>query len=221
MANKFIRLADYKQYPESEMLERAQAFFQLMKTRRSVRQFSDKAIPMSIIDECVMTAGTAPSGANQQPWQFVVVCDRTLKEEIRIAAEAEEREFYAGRAGEKWLEALEPFETNPDKPFLETAPVLIAIFEQKFSMDALGKKVKHYYSKESTGIATGLLITALHNAGLVTLTHTPSPMNFLKTILKRPTGERPFLLLVVGYPAEEVQVPDITKKLLSEIRTIL
>jgi len=219
MNEKFIPLPDYIRRSPSEMETRAEDFYALMKARRTVREFQSSEVPESVINVCIQTAGTAPSGANQQPWYFAVIRDKQVKKEIRIAAEEEEREFYAGRAGDVWLETLEPLGTDPDKPFLEAAPVLIAIFEQKYSLDDKGNKVKNYYSKESTGIATGLLITALHNAGLATLTHTPSPMNFLKTILKRPEGERPFLLLVVGFPAKDVTVPDINKKPLDEIRS--
>jgi nitroreductase len=222
MQHNFIPLHGYKKYSQTEMLKRADAFYDLMRTRRSVRTFSTEKVPEEIIDRCIMTAGTAPSGANQQPWHFVVVVDPTVKHDIRQAAEKEEQHFYAGRAGDTWLDTLRPLGTNAEKPFLENAPVLIAIFEQKYHHDADSERqIKHYYSKESTGIATGLLITALHNAGLVTLTHTPSPMNFLGKLLKRPDGERPFLLLVVGFPANKTTVPDINKKSLNEIRTKL
>ncbi len=221
MTDNFIPLLNYQKLLPEDMLKLAESFYELMKTRRSVRHFSDEDVSMDIIDQCIMTAGSAPSGANQQPWHFVAIKEKSVKQKIRIAAEEEEREFYAGRADDVWLETLEPLGTNAQKPFLEDAPVLIAIFEQKYSFDASGEKVKHYYSKESTGIATGILITALHNAGLATLTHTPSPMNFLTTILKRPDGERPFLLLIVGHPAKDATVPDIKKKSLDEIRSKL
>lgn len=216
MKNTFIPLANYERPEPAEMAQRASTFYELMCKRRTVREFSSDPIPDEVINDCLLTAGTAPSGANQQPWHFAVVKDKALKSVIREGAEKEEREFYAGRAGDTWLETLEPLGTNADKPFLEIAPVLIAIFEQKYALEN-GKKIKHYYAKESTGIATGILITALHNAGLVTLTHTPSPMNFLGEILRRPQGERPFLLLVAGYPADNVTVPDITKKSLDDI----
>lgn len=218
MSDKFIPY-NATTRTDDEIWERADSFLKLMRTRRTIREFSSQAIPMDVIDNCILTAGSAPSGANQQPWHFVVVTDPEIKHEIRIAAEKEEREFYAGRAGDVWLDTLAPLGTDAEKPFLETAPVLIAIFEQKYRMDEDGQKVKHYYAKESTGIATGLLITALHHAGLATLTHTPSPMNFLSKILDRPEGEKPFLLLVVGHPADHVTVPDISKKPLDEIRT--
>jgi nitroreductase len=219
MNNKHIPLSHYHQFTPDEMLTRAKTFTNLMQSRRSVRDFSTNEVPMTVIDECILAAGSAPSGANQQPWHFVTIVDQTVKREIRLAAEEEERAFYAGRAGDTWLDTLEPLGTDANKPFLENAPVLIAIFEQKFATNEQGSKIKHYYSKESTGIAAGLLITALHNAGLATLTHTPSPMNFLSEILNRPSGERPFLLLVVGYPEQNATVPDISKKDLDEIRT--
>lgn len=221
MKNNFIQLTNYKRLTEDDMLERAGSFHELMRTRRSVRLFSSEAVPAEIIDRCIHTAGTAPSGANQQPWHFVTVSNPDIKRKIRLAAEEEEQAFYAGRAGDVWLDTLEPLGTNAEKPFLEHAPVLIAIFEQKYTLDRQNNKIKHYYSKESTGIATGILITALHNAGLVTLTHTPSPMNFLTSILERPEGERPFLLLVVGYPSDDAKVPVLNKKGLDEIRTII
>jgi len=219
MNNAHIPLTNFNRAAPNDSLKRAASFHELMKTRRSVRDFSDEAILPEIIDQCIQTAGTAPSGANQQPWHFVVIRDTGVKRQIRKAAEEEEVEFYAGRAGDIWLDTLKPLGTNAEKPFLDQAPALIAIFEQKYHVNDQGNQIKHYYSKESTGIATGLLITALHNAGLVTLTHTPSPMNFLTKILKRPSGERPFLLLVVGLPAAGAMVPDITKKSLSDIRT--
>ena len=187
-----------------------------MQRRRTVRDFSDRAVPLDIIKTALAAAGTAPSGANLQPWHFVVVTDPAVKKRIRVAAEAEEKEFYEHRASNEWLAALEPLGTDTDKPFLETAPYLIAVFVQKFGLLADGRKVKHYYPVESTGLATGILITALHEAGLVCLTHTPSPMGFLNEILDRPVAERPFLLLVTGYPAEGVQVPDIRRKALEE-----
>jgi nitroreductase len=192
-----------------------------MRRRRTVREFSDRPVPRSVIEACLRTAGTAPSGANQQPWHFVAVSDPAVKSHIRQAAEAEEREFYERRASQEWLDALAPLGTDAHKPFLEIAPYLIAIFAQTYGMGADGGKIKHYYVTESVGIATGLLIAALHHAGLATLTHTPSPMGFLNEILGRPANERPFLLLVVGYPAENAQVPAITKKALEEIATFV
>ncbi|MCF7825349.1 MAG: nitroreductase family protein [Candidatus Marinimicrobia bacterium] len=197
---------------DTEMLRRSGQFLKFMKSRRTIREFSQQEVPQQVILDCLKTAGTAPSGANQQPWHFVIVRDPSIKKQIRLAAEEEERKFYAGRAGDTWLDVLEQLGTDANKPFLEEAPILIAIFEQKYRIDDQGVKVKHYYTKESVGIATGLLITALHHVGLATLTHTPSPMNFLTKILRRPEGERPFLLLVVGHPADVVKVPDIDKK---------
>ena len=217
MTNKFIPFNRPIDLSDAEMLRQSAEFYEFMKSRRTIRDFSDKEVPQEIIDNCLKTAATAPSGANQQPWHFVVIRDASIKTQIRKAAEAEERDFYAGRAGDAWLEALEPLGTNAEKPFLEKAPVLIAVFEQKYTIDARGSKNKHYYAKESVGIATGMLIAALHNVGLVALTHTPSPMNFLTKILNRPEGEKPFLLLVVGHPAEDAEVPDIDKKDLRDI----
>jgi iodotyrosine deiodinase len=216
---KFEPLTTYREYSPEEMQERARDFYQDLRRRRTVREFSDRPVPPGVIEECLLAAGTAPNGANLQPWHFVVVSDPELKGKIRRAAEEEEREFYSGRAPKEWLEALAPLGTNEHKPFLETAPALIAVFSQRFGLLPDGRKVKHYYTTESVGIATGMLITAVHNAGLVSLTHTPSPMNFLNELLGRPENERPFLLLVVGYPAEDATVPDIRKKPLEEIAT--
>ena len=208
-------------YPEQEMLQRARDFYQQASTRRSVRDFSDRTVPREIIEQCLLAAGSAPSGANRQPWHFCVVGNPELKREIREGAEHEEREFYQRRAPDDWLQALAPLGTDDHKPFLETAPYLIVIFAQKHGLDAQGKKTKNYYVPESVGIATGLLITALHHAGLATLTHTPSPMKFLNTILGRPEREKPAMILVVGYPAEGATVPDIQRKTLSEIASFL
>jgi nitroreductase len=218
---KFIPLTGYREYSLEEMRQRAADFYAEVKRRRTVREFSDRPVPREIIENCLRAAGTAPNGANQQPWHFVVISDPGLKKQIREAAEEEERVFYQERAPEEWLEALAPLGTDEHKPFLETAPYLIVIFAQNYSLDAQGKRVKHYYVTESVGIATGILITAIHHAGLVSLTHTPSPMGFLNHILKRPASERPFLILVVGYPQEKVHVPDITKKSLEEIATFI
>jgi len=217
MKNEFIDLPKGPQLSKAEILTQSADYYKLMSTRRTVREFSSDPVDLQVIENCIRTAGTAPSGANQQPWHFAIITDPKIKKEIRLAAEAEESEFYAGRAGEVWLETLEHLGTHAKKPFLEQAPVLIAIFEQKYTINETGKRVKHYYAKESTGIATGTLISAIHNAGLASLTHTPSPMKFLSNILDRPDGERPFLLLVVGHPAEKTMVPNITKKSLSEI----
>lgn len=215
----FIRHTDYKEYPVEEMRKRVRSFYEEMKRRRTVRDFSDRSVPREIIEDCLRAAGTAPNGANKQPWHFVVVSDPETKNEIREAAEQEEREFYKERAPDEWLEALAPLGTDHNKPFLEEAPYLIAIFSQSYGINEKGDKETHYYVKESVGIATGILITAIHKAGLASLTHTPSPMGFLNKILDRPENERPFLLLVVGYPAEDVKVPDISKKSLDDIAT--
>ena len=207
---------DFQTLPEAEMQERAATFYAQLRRRRSVRDFSSRAVPVGVIENCLVAAGTAPSGANKQPWHFVVVTDPTVKQRIREAAEEEERAFYSQRASEEWLHDLAPLGTDANKPFLESAPCLIAIFAQSYHLDATGKKELHYYVTESVGIATGFLIAALHNAGLACLTHPPSPMRFLNEILARPSYERPFLLLVVGYPADNAQVPVITKKRLAE-----
>ncbi|MCB0132092.1 MAG: nitroreductase family protein [Caldilineaceae bacterium] len=217
----FVPLTDYATYPPAEMERRAAAFYADIRRRRTVRDFSDQPVPQSIIEDALRAAGTAPNGANLQPWHFVVVSDPTVKRRIRIEAEAEETEFYQSRAPQEWLDALAPLGTDPHKPFLEHAPYLIAIFAQPYGLLPDGRKVKHYYATESVGIATGFLIAALHHAGLATLTHTPSPMGFLNEILGRPSHERPFLLLVVGYPSETAQVPAITKKSLTEIATFI
>lgn len=217
----FIPLPDYIEYTGEEMLDRAKSFYEMIKSRRTVREFSTRSVDQKIIEKCILAAGTAPNGANKQPWHFTVVSDPEIKSKIRKAAEEEEREFYHRRAPEDWLEDLHPFGTDEHKPFLETAPYLIGVFAQSYHLTESGKKEKHYYVKESVGIATGILITALHNAGLATLTHTPSPMGFLNEIMHRPSHEKAFLLLVVGYPEKDVKVPDITKKSLKEISTFL
>lgn len=211
----------YREYPVKEMKQRANSFYLEMKRRRTVRDFSPRPVPREIIENCIRSAGTAVSGANMQPWQFVVVADADIKRKIRVAAEKEERAFYEEKAPQEWLDALAPLGTDSNKPFIETAPYLIAIFQERFGVLSDGRKVKHYYAMESVGIATGLLIASIHNAGLVCLTHTPSPMGFLKEILERPRSERPFLLLVVGYPAANVKVPDIRKKDLADIATFV
>ncbi len=215
--HRFLPLTDYREHPPEEMVKRARAFYAEMKRRRSVRHFAPRPIPREVVEFAVRAAGTAPCGANMQPWHFVVVSDPERKRRIREAAEQEEREFYERRATPEWLKALEPLGTDSEKPFLEEAPYLIAIFAERYGQLPDGTKVKHYYVAESVGIATGMLITALHHAGLATLTHTPSPMGFLNEILDRPANERPFLLLVVGYPAEDAEVPDIRKKALPQI----
>lgn len=211
-----IRL-DFIERTPAETAERASAFRALMARRRTVRDFSDRVVPKDVIADCVMTGASAPSGANQQPWTFVCISDPETKRKIREAAEEEERAFYAGRASKQWLDALAPIGTDADKPFLETAPWLIVIFAQRHGVDADGRPVKHYYVPESVGIATGLLIAALHNAGLATLTHTPSPMGFLNAICGRPEHEKASILLVAGYPAEGATVPNISRKGMDDV----
>lgn len=208
---------NFQEFPLAEMRARSLAFHAEMNRRRTVREFSAREVPRDIIETCLRAAGTAPSGANQQPWQFVVVGDTAVKSRIRAAAEAEEKEFYDRRATTEWREALAPLGTDAEKPFLDIAPWLIAIFYEAYGVDRSGRKLKRYYPIDSVGIASGMLIAALHHAGLATLTHTPSPMAFLNEILEQPDNERPFLLLVVGYPAEGARVPDIKRKSLEEI----
>ncbi len=205
---------------DAERIARAEAFADEMSRRRTHRDFSDRDVPQALIDAAIRAAGSAPSGANTQPWHFVVVRDAQLKRRIREAAEAEEHEFYTRRAPQPWLDALAPLGTNEHKPFLEIAPVLIAVFYERYGIDERGGKYKTYYSTESVGLACGLLIAALHRAGLATLTHTPSPMKFLREILDRPANESPFMLLVAGHPAAGARVPDIARKPLEAIRTI-
>jgi nitroreductase len=216
-----IPLPNYEEYPLDEMRERLAQFYADVDRRRTVREFSDRPVPQDIIETALKAANTAPSGANLQPWHFAVVSGPQTKRKIREAAEVEEREFYEHRASPEWLAALEPLGTDSNKPFLETAPYLIVVFLQKFGKLEDGRKVKHYYPTESTGLATGILITALHRAGLVCLTHTPSPMKFLNEILGRPSSERPFLLLVTGYPADDAEVPDINRKSLEEFSSFI
>lgn len=213
----------FSRLPEEEMLRRARATAAQLSRRRTVREFSSDPVPREVISACVAAAACAPSGANQQPWHFVAVGlgQRDLRARLRAAAEAEEREFYAHRAPQAWRDALAPLGTDADKPFLEVAPWLIAIFVEPHGIAPDGRPVKHYYATESVGIATGLLIGALHDAGLATLTHTPSPMGFLTTLLDRPAHERPFLLLVTGYPAAGVRVPAITRKPFERVATFL
>lgn len=217
----FQPLSSYIEYPLEEMKQRAAEFRQQLQRRRTVRQFSERPVSREVIEECLLAAGSAPSGANLQPWHFVVVGDPNVKREIRIAAEQEEREFYHRRAPQEWLDALSVIGTDENKPFLETAPYLIVIFGLNYTFLPDGRRVKSYYANESVGIATGFLIAALHDAGLVSLTHTPSPMGFLNNILHIPPSEKPFLILVVGYPAENAQVPVIEKKSLGEIATFI
>lgn len=221
MPDGFRPLREYQRQPEAEMVRRAEEFADELRRRRTVRQFSSEPVPQRIIERCIWAAASAPNGANQQPWHFVVVSDAGIKRRIREAAEAEEREFYQERAPAEWLAALEPLGTDQNKPFLQDAPYLIAVFAQRYGTDGAGERIKHYYVTESVGIATGMLITGLHHSGLATLTHTPSPMEFLNDILGRPESEKPFLLLVVGYPAEGAEVPDIDKKPLEQIATFV
>jgi len=214
---EFQPLSDYEEYSADEMSDRASDFLSEMRRRRTVRDFSDRPVPRRVIEDCIRTAATAPSGANMQPWHFVVVQDAETKGQIRQAAEQVEADFYSGRASDEWLEALAPLGTDANKPFLELAPFLIVIFAQLHGLSDQGEKVKHYYVNESVGIATGMLITAIHHAGLASLTHTPSPMRFLNQILHRPANERPYLVLAVGYPNSAAEVPAITKKRLAEV----
>ncbi len=217
----FIPIPGYHEYPVEEMEQRAAEFYADMERRRTVRDFSDRPVPRTVIENCLRAAGTAPNGANLQPWHFVAVSNPEIKKQIREGAEEEERVFYSGRAPDEWLEALAPLGTDEHKPFLETAPTLIVVFAQSHGVKRDGATQKNYYVQESVGIACGMLITALHHAGLVSLTHTPSPMKFLNEILGRPSHERPYLILVVGYPAGNAQVPDIQKKALDEIATFM
>lgn len=218
-----IPLPDFVERPQAEMLARATAFYESIRRRHTVRDFSTRAVPREIIAQCLRAAGTAPSGANHQPWHFAVIADATRKRRIREAAEEEERAFYSGRAGKEWLEALEPLGTDANKSFLEAAPWLICIFGSRRSIGAGGKLRKNYYVPESVGIATGFLIAALHEAGLVTLTHTPNPMGFLNEICGRPETDKPYILLVTGYPAEGATIPlhATYKKPLEEIASFL
>ncbi|PIQ09763.1 MAG: nitroreductase family protein [Ignavibacteriales bacterium CG18_big_fil_WC_8_21_14_2_50_31_20] len=221
MNNKHILLKNYAKYSDNEVVEKSQLFFNKMNSRRTVRTFSSELIPVQVLKNAIKTANTSPSGANKQPWHFVLVQSAKMKKKIRIAAEKEEKEFYSNRASKEWLKDLEPFETDENKPFLETAPYLIVVFEEKYKIAPNGEKAKNYYTKESVGLACGILLTALHNVGIATLTHTPSPMKFLAEILKRPKNETPFLLIVAGYPEVGTVVPNIKRKKLNEILTII
>jgi nitroreductase len=216
----FIPLEFERRSVESQ-LQRARDFFDLMRRRRTVREFSPDPVPFELIELAIKTAGSAPSGANQQPWHFTIVSDDEIKRRIRFAAEEEERENYSGRFPDEWLEVLAPLGTDWHKDFLEIAPYLIVVFKIDYGIekqpDGGERRIKHYYVNESVGIACGMLLAALHHAGLATLTHTPNPMGFLSEILERPKNEKPFLLIPVGYPAEGVKVPDITKKTFGEI----
>ena len=212
---------DFEEYSESKMRSRSESFLNEIITRRTIREFSDRIVPIDIINNCIKTAASAPSGANKQPWQFVIVRDSGIKTKIREAAEKEEKEFYGHRATKEWLEDLNQFGTDWHKPFLEIAPYLIVIFRKIYDLEDDGTQRKNYYVNESVGIASGFLLAALHHAGLITLTHTPSPMNFLGEILNRPKNEKAFLLIPVGYPAKDAEVPDISKKPFGEISKIV
>ena len=212
----FRPYSEFTRFCPDEMLSRAEAMAAHMATRRTVREFSPEPVEPAVVNHCLQVALTAPSGANQQPWSFVIVEDQAIRRQLREAAEAEEREFYNGRAPDEWRNAVAPFGTDASKPFLETAPVLICIFAETWKSLPDGSRGKNYYVSESVGIATGFLIAALHHAGLATLTHTPSPMKFLNSILARPDNERPFLILVAGFPAVDCQVPMITKRSMHE-----
>ncbi len=218
---QFIPLSTYRRYPAEEMEQRAENFYRDLARRKTIREFASTPVSRKVIEQCLLAAGTAPSGANHQPWHFAVVSNPELKKKIRIEAEIEEREFYERRAPQEWKDALAPLGTDSNKPFLEDAPYLIAIFGQKSTMMDDGSAVKNYYVPESVSIATGFLIAALHNAGLATLTHTPSPMGFLNELLGRPDNEKPYILLVVGHPADHCMVPNIRKKSLEEIASFL
>ena len=214
----FVPLASYREYPAGEMLRRAREFAAELGRRRTVRQFSDRPVDRAVIEACLEAAGTAPSGAHRQPWHFVAVADPGVKRAIREAAEAAEAEFYATAPAE-WLAALAPLGTDSHKPYLEAAPWLIAVFAERYALGEGGARLPHYYVMESVGIATGLLLAALHHAGLVTLTHTPNPMGFLGRILGRPANERPVMMVVAGYPAADARVPDLRRKPLEAIAT--
>jgi len=223
MSADYVPLTGYEILSQEQMQARAQAVLETLNTRRTIRDFSNASVPREVIEACIKAAGTAPSGANHQPWHFVAISDPAIKHKIRIAAEAEEKEFYDKRASDEWLKALAPLGTDASKPFLETAPWLIAVFAQKRGGEKHGQDKKNYYVTESVGLATGMLITALHSAGLGTLTHTPAPMGFLRDICGRPANEKPFVLMVVGYPADGAVVPKhaLIKKDLSEISTFI
>ncbi len=208
---------DFKEFSKEEMLARSTSFLNDIVSRRTVREFSDRPVPIEVIENCIKSAASAPSGANKQPWQFVIVQDPEVKSKIREAAEVEEKEFYGHRATKEWLEDLNQFGTDWHKPFLEIAPYLIVVFRQIYDVEDDGSHRKNYYVSESVGIASGFLLAALHNAGLATLTHTPSPMNFLGEILERPANEKAYLLIPVGYPDDDAEVPEITKKSFDEI----
>lgn len=215
MAEKFIPY-QRKEYSPEEQLKRSEEYFLWSNERRTVREFSDRPVDIKVIENIIKAASTAPSGANKQPWTFCVVSSPSMKKKIREAAEIEEKENYSGRMSERWIKDLEHFDTNWEKPFLETAPYLIVVCKRAYEMEE-GEKVNNYYVTESVGLAAGMLLSAIHHAGLVSLTHTPSPMNFLTKVLNRPENERPFLLIPVGYAAENAKVPNIGRKELNEV----
>lgn len=218
---RFIPLKGYRKYSDAIMIKRSHEFYMEMSRRRSVRDFSEQPVSREVIEHCILTAASAPSGANLQPWQFVVVSDPEIKRRIRVAAEKEERAFYQKRATDEWLKELQPLGTDEQKPYLEKAPYLIVIFAQRYRLSREGKKIKNYYVQESVGIATGMLLTAIHHAGLAVLTYTPSPMGFLNKILERPVNEKPLMILIIGHPAKDARVPDIKRKRLPEIATFV
>ncbi|MHA2173863.1 MAG: nitroreductase family protein [Candidatus Hodarchaeales archaeon] len=218
MAKEYPFLPYYLQtYSEEEMIKRSFDLYNSVKSRRSLQNFSDKPVPREVIENIIRTAGTAPSGANKQPWTFVIVNNSDLKRKIRLAAELEEKEFYENKISDEWRQDLAPLGTTWEKPFLEIAPYIIVVFQQKYHLDENNKKRKHYYVTKSVGIAVGMLVLAIHNAGLATLTHTPLSMNFLRDLLGRPKNEKAFVIMPVGYPEEDTRVPDIKRKDLSEI----
>jgi len=213
----FIPLPHVSRFTDDEIIQKSHEFNQLLQKRRTVRDFSDKPVAKEVIEQCILAAGSAPSGAHMQPWHFVAIGNADIKAKIREAAEVEEKEFYEHRASEEWLKALEPLGTDTNKPFLEKAPWLIAVFAERYGLDDQGNRIKHYYTPESVGISCGMLISALHASGLATLTHTPSPMGFLKEILQRPANERPYLLVVCGHPADDATVPDLKRLELEKV----
>jgi nitroreductase len=215
----FIDLPFVSHLTDQQSIDASQEFNKFLQRRRTVRDFSNKSVPKEVIEQCILAAGSAPSGAHMQPWHFVAISNQDIKSKIRVAAEAEEKEFYQHRASKEWLKALEPLGTDTNKPFLETAPWLIAVFAERYGLNDKGERVKHYYTPESVGISCGMLLSALHASGLVTLTHTPSPMGFLKSILKRPENERAFMLIVCGHPDKTAQVPNLHRKTLKQVST--
>jgi nitroreductase len=218
MEHRFVEL-EFAEYPEDQMVGRSRAFYEEMDRRRSVRHFSDRPVPREVVANAVLTAGTAPSGAHMQPWHFALVGDPGVKQKLREAAEREEKESYEQRMPQAWLDDLEPLGTDWRKPFLTSCPWLIAVFARMYAVDPQGRKRKHYYVQESVGIAVGLLVAALHHAGVATLTHTPSPMGFMREILNRPDNERAYILIALGYPAKGCRVPELRRKPLSTILT--